>query len=158
MLAYTWDMPVEHGYLKSKCFCMVNLYAIFLNLQTNISKCLILWISHSQIFVSGISLGYLHSIPADYPATDACRLGSLVAPSDPGCHGLICCTLHYCNVLLPSRSRRQALSCASSSSILESKLLSVIVASCLDVFVGARRTKVVYEDTSLRSVASLKHG
>ena len=37
---------------------MVYAFHIFLNFQT-ISKCLIRWIPQSQIFVSGISLGYL---------------------------------------------------------------------------------------------------
>ena len=53
---------------------MVYPFPIFLNFQTNISKCLILRISQSQIFVPGISLGHLHSIPPRAPAS----LGALL--------------------------------------------------------------------------------
>ena len=75
---------------------MVYPLPIFVNFQTNISKCLILWKSQSQIFVSGISLG-------------PCRLGILRSEaSDPGCPGLLCRTLHHCDAPLLSRSHRQA--------------------------------------------------
>ena len=47
---------------------MVPPFYIVFNFQTNISKLLILWISQSQIFVSGISLEYLHSIQPLAPA------------------------------------------------------------------------------------------
>ena len=71
----------------SKCFILwisiTNIIKMFvhdipfsylLNFQTNISKCLILCICQSQIFVSGISLVYLHSILPRAPAA----LGALL--------------------------------------------------------------------------------
>ena len=72
--------------------------------KTNISKCLILWISQSQIFVSATSLEYpFRRAPA--------ALGALLLlPADLGCHCLICWTLHHCHCDVPllSRSHRQA--------------------------------------------------
>ena len=79
---------------------MVYPFFIFLNFQTNISKCLIQRISQSQIFVSAKSLGIsFHSATG--------RLGSLAAPSDPGYHGHLCRTLHRCYAPLLSRSHRK---------------------------------------------------
>ena len=40
-------------------------------------------------------------------ATGPCRLGSLAAPSDPGCPGLLRRTLHHCDAPLLSRSHRR---------------------------------------------------
>ena len=57
---------------NQKCLCIVYPFAIFL---TNISKCLILWISQSQIFCLRDILGISPSATG--------RLGILAAPSDP---------------------------------------------------------------------------
>ena len=43
-----------------------------------------------------------------HSATGPRRLGSLAFPSDPGCHGLLCGTLHHCDAPLLSRRHRQA--------------------------------------------------
>ena len=117
--SYTWYMTsisflktlclhvleISHGYSKSKCLCMVHPFHIFLNFQTNISKCLILWISLSQISVSGISLGYLHSIqPRASAALGALRLlRTRVAISFFAVY-----TLYHCDATLLSRSNQQA--------------------------------------------------
>ena len=70
---------------------MVYPFPIFLNFQTNIPKCLVLWISQSQIFESGMSLGYLRSTQPRAPAALGCfgpkkqlRPGRLGLPAGGG--------------------------------------------------------------------------
>ena len=96
-------LGICYGYLKSTCLCMEYPLAIFLNFQTNISKGFILWISQSQRLCQDI-LG----ISSFHSTTGPCRFGSLAAPSDPGCHGLLCCTLYHCYAQILRRSHRQA--------------------------------------------------
>ena len=83
------------------------------------------------MFVHGISVAYLFefsdkyfeiSYPMDISITNICirdilgiysfhsatgSLWSLAAPSDQGCHGLLCGTLHHCDAPLFSRSHQQ---------------------------------------------------
>ena len=88
------------------------------------------WISKIKMFVHGISSCYLFelsgkyfemSYPMDISITNICirdilgisafhlatgtfRLRSLAAPSDQGCHCLLCTTFHDCDEMLLSRS------------------------------------------------------
>ena len=59
-MSYTMDISITN---VIRMFVHGISFPYLFDFQTNISKCLIVWISQSQIFVSGISLGYLHSIP-----------------------------------------------------------------------------------------------
>ena len=85
---------------------MVYPLPIFLNFQTNISKCLILWIL-PMISITDICVRDILGISSFHSASGPCRLGSLAAPSDPGCHCLLCGILHHCDVPLLSRSQCQ---------------------------------------------------
>ena len=85
----------------------------------------ITWISKINIFLHGISSSYSFKLsdkyfqmshPMDmsvtnifvrdilgissFHSTGPCGLGSLAAPSDPGCHGLRCGSLHHLSLIL----------------------------------------------------------
>ena len=61
-----------------------------------------------DISISNIYIRDMLELSSFHSATGSCRLGSLLAPSVPGCQGLLCTTLRHCYALLLSRPHRQA--------------------------------------------------
>ena len=90
-----------------------------------------------DILIANIFIRNILEISSFHSATGPCRLGSLAAPSDPGCHGLHCGTHHYCYAQLLSRNHQQAPQTKFAAPKLPQSLVHLVdVASLLARRVG----------------------